>query len=150
MISLCDHSFIYFYHLSIRDIHSNHTWARHLVALRAWSRVKLLLCGITAGVMATSFTSIICRYVAFTTTTLESYTWSRYVPGLGYHYSGYSGYNSLWLNSLRCDRNFICNSKYSVLTDLIFLQWKTLVNWSVLNHFVQVSSKHIIIYDWIH
>ncbi len=50
-----------------------------------------------------------------------------------YHYS--------WLHSLRYNRNFICNSKYSVFTDLIFLQWKTLVNWSVMNDFVQVRDK---------
>ncbi len=29
-----------------------------------------------------SFTSTICRYMAFTATTLEPDTWSRYVPGL--------------------------------------------------------------------
>ena len=52
-------------------------------------------------------------------------------------------YHSLWLNSLRCNRSFICNSKYSVLTDLIFLQWTTLVNWWVLNHFVQVRKAGI-------
>ena len=34
--------FIYFYHLSIRGIHNNHTWVIHLVTLRAWSRVSLL------------------------------------------------------------------------------------------------------------
>ena len=52
-------------------------------------------------------------------------------------------YHYLWLNSLRYNRNFIFNSKYSALTDLIFLQWTTLVNWWVLNHFVQVRKAGI-------